>query len=193
MPSTHRLIRRASPFAVLSILALAAMAFCAPRVDPVPEPRGLMLEPSPPPPILPAPVSAAPAGTPVKGLDLHALAELVAATSFREFGNSTEGTVLAHFDDLLNDRDPAQVWVVEKGALRDSSTKDLGSQGKEPPYTLLFGVTQRNDGRYQLVVKTWYDMGLFPDSRGGNEQVWQIALQDGRWVVLDRETTMNWD
>lgn len=195
-PAT-RLIRRASSFTILSVLMLAAMAYCAPAVEPVPEPQGLKLEESPAPPLLP-PVPAQAAGVPAKDLDFRALAEFVAATSFEDFGNSTEGTVLAHFDDLDKDRDPAHVWVVEKGALRDGSTKDLdrafgNNKRKWPPYTLVFGVSQGEEGRYEVVVKTWYDMGLFPDSRGGMAQLWHVAKQDGGWVLVDGQTTMNWD
>jgi hypothetical protein len=36
-------------------------------------------------------------------------------------------------------------------------------------------------------------MRLFSDSRGGNAQLWQIAQKDGRWVVLDMESTLHWD
>lgn len=133
-----------------------------------------------------------------KGLDYGALAEFVATTSFEDFGNSTEGTVIARFEDMQNDRDPAQVWVYQKGALRPGSVQDFdrafgGKKQQWPPYTLVFAVTQGKKGHYEVVLKTWYDMGLLPDSRGGNEQLWQIARKDGRWVVLDMESTLHWD
>jgi hypothetical protein len=136
--------------------------------------------------------SEAQAGPAVR--DSRILAELVAATAFPDFGNSTEGTVIARVESFGRDGKPSEVWVYEKGALRKGSKQDLdrafGERRTWPPYTILFAVSDAADGKLSLEVHTWYDMGLSPDSRGGMEEIWQVGKQAGRWVVLDREVSL---
>lgn len=129
--------------------------------------------------------------------DTRPLAEFVAATALESAGRSTEGTVVARFENL-EEREPIQVWVREKGALRDGTKKDLDRafgniRRKWPPYTLLYSATPGDAGRYVVEVSIYYDMGLFPESRGGYSERWNVAHQDGRWLLLDKETTLHWD
>src|SRR5689334_555490 len=91
---------------------------------------------------------------PVLGdLDYRALAELVAATAFPSFGNSTEGTVIARVASFDGGK-PSEIWVHEKGALRKGSEKDLdrsfGERRSWPPYTILFAVSDAADGKLSL-------------------------------------------
>lgn len=128
-----------------------------------------------------------------RDLDYRALAELVAATAFPSFGNSTEGTVIARVASFDGGK-PYEIWVHEKGALRKGSEKDLdrsfGERRSWPPYTILFAVSDSADGKLNLEVHTWYDMGLTPESRGGMQEVWQVGRKAGRWVVLDQDVTL---
>jgi len=139
------------------------------------------------------PVCEAETGIP----DEQGLADLVAKTAFQSFGKSTEGTVVAWFASS-EEREPIRIWVHEKGALREGSRKDLdrafgNNRKKWPPYTLLYTVSPGAAGTYEVEIRIYYDMGLFEDSRGGYSEVWKIARQEGRWVVLAQETTMHWD
>ena len=124
-------------------------------------------------------------------------AELVAATALSSAGKSTEGTVVARFEDKEKG-EPVQVWIWEKKTLRDGSKKDLerafgNNRRKWPPYTVLYSVSPGDAGRYEVEVSIYYDMGLLPDSRGGYSERWTVAHQTGGWVVLDKETTLHWD
>jgi hypothetical protein len=129
-----------------------------------------------------------------RNLDYRTLAELVAATAFPSFGNSTEGTVIARVESFEDGGKPSEIWVHEKGALRKGSEKDLdrsfGERRSWPPYTILFAVSEGTGGKLSLEVHTWYDMGLTPESRGGMEEVWQVGRKAGRWVVLDQDVTL---
>src|SRR6185295_13539545 len=62
-------------------------------------------------------LAAAPPATRPAAFDEQAIAELVAATSFKDFGRSTEGTVLARFERPEHKK-LLRVWVAEKGTLR---------------------------------------------------------------------------
>jgi hypothetical protein len=129
--------------------------------------------------------------------DDRGLADLVVATAFQSFGRSTEGTVVARFEKP-GEREPARVWVHEKGALREGSRKDLDrafgkDRKKWPAYTLLYTVSPGAAGGYELELSIYYDMGITPESRGGYSEVWRVAHQEGRWVVLAKETTLHWD
>ncbi|MES1240488.1 MAG: hypothetical protein ABUT39_02615 [Acidobacteriota bacterium] len=141
---------------------------------------------------------AAQAEPKVRDLDYRALAELVAATAFPHFGNSTEGTVIARVESFEHEGKTFEVWVHENGALRKGSEKDLdrsfGTNRRNwPPYTILFAVSDGADGKLSMEVRTWYDMGLTPESRGGMQEVWKIGKRAGRWVVLGKETTLHVD
>jgi hypothetical protein len=129
--------------------------------------------------------------------DDQGLAEVVVTTAFEGFQRSIEGTVVARFENLEK-REPVRIWVREKGVLREGSRKDLdrafgNDRKKWPPYTLLYTVTPGAAGRYEVEIRIYYDMGLIPESRGGYSERWKVARQKGRWVVLSKETTMNWD
>jgi hypothetical protein len=129
--------------------------------------------------------------------DDQGLAELVATTAFKDFQRSTEGSVVARFENR-EQREPVRVWVREKGVLREGSRKDLDrafgkDRKKWPPYTLLYAVSPGATGRYELEISIYYDMGLSPESRGGYSEQWKVACQEGRWVFLSKETTMHWD
>jgi hypothetical protein len=124
------------------------------------------------------------------------LAELVITEGSEGLGNSTEGTVIARFANF-DASDPIGIWTYEKGALREAGSRRLdeafgNNRSKWPNYTLLFATAPGKEGRL-LEVKTWYDMGLFPDSRGGNAETWTLERREGRWVVIDRETILHWD
>ncbi|HVR97580.1 MAG TPA: hypothetical protein VMW27_13260 [Thermoanaerobaculia bacterium] len=157
--------------AVLSLLVLTAVVGCASS-----QPAAVVLMP---------------------GAEDLELAELVLKESSGSFGNSTEGTVIARFADF-EASNPLGVWTYEKGALHAVGTQRLDEafgdkRSKWPNYTLLFAAASEKEGRLLLQVKTWYDMGLFPDSRGGNAEAWTLERRDGRWVVIDKETTLHWD
>ena len=129
--------------------------------------------------------------------DEQRLAELVVATAFESFNKSTEGTVVARLDGSEK-REPVQIWVHEKGALREGSRKDLdrafGEDRKRwPPYTLLYVVSPGVSGKHEVEIRIYYDMGLLPESRGGYAERWTVAHEGGRWAVLDRKTTLHWD
>ena len=129
--------------------------------------------------------------------DDQRLAEVVVETAFRGFQRSIEGTVVARLEGLEK-REPVRIWVREKGALRDGSRRDLdrafgNDRKKWPPYTLLYAASPGAAGKYDLEIHVYYDMGLFPESRGGFSEAWKVAYQEGRWVVLAKRTTMNWD
>ena len=82
--------------------------------------------------------SAAPKGD---GIDNRVLAEIVAKESFKEFGRSPEGTVLARFRDRDNP-EPLGIWVYckEHCAMRDprSSIRQPGTtahSGRPIPFS----------------------------------------------------------
>ncbi|HXU33498.1 MAG TPA: hypothetical protein VN851_23260 [Thermoanaerobaculia bacterium] len=142
-------------------------------------------------------LAAAPPATRPAAFDEQAIAELVAATSFKDFGRSTEGTVLARFERPEHKK-LLRVWVAEKGTLRAGSTQDLdraysSDRSQWPPYTILFTITPVSPNRLTLDVHTRFDMGLTPESRGGSEETWTLTKKGGRWSVTNRETTMNID
>jgi len=142
-------------------------------------------------------LAAAPPTVRLAALDDQQIAELVAATSFKDFGRSTEGTILARFESPEKEK-PLRVWVAEKGTLRAGSTQDLdrayGSDRSQwPPYTILFTITPVSPNRLTVEVHTRFDMGLLPESRGGSEENWTLLRKGGRWSVANRETTMNID
>lgn len=149
--------------------------------------------------VLSALIFAEAQASPVLGdLDARALAELVAATTFPHFGKSTEGTVIARVQSFQVRGKPFEIWIHDKGALRKGSEKDLdrafgANRRNWPPYTILFAVSNAADGKLRMEVHTWYDMGLTPESRGGMQEVWHVAKRAGRWVVLDKKTTLHVD
>lgn len=132
-----------------------------------------------------------------QAVDDERLAEIVVTTALSGAGRSTEGTVVARFEDKEKG-EPLQVWILEKKVLRDGSKKDLerafGSNRKKwPPYTVLYTVSPGDADKYQVEVSIYYDMGLLPDSRGGFSERWTVAHENGRWTVLDQKTMMHWD
>ncbi|HEV7671980.1 MAG TPA: hypothetical protein VGS22_25940 [Thermoanaerobaculia bacterium] len=140
---------------------------------------------------------AAPAARPAT-FDEKEIAELVAATSFKDFGRSTEGTILARFEDFDRE-EPASVWIAEKGSsLRAGSAQDLdrafgSDRAKWPPYTILFTIVPVSANRLTLEVHTRFDMGLLAESRGGSVESWTLTKKGGRWSVTNHETTLNID
>lgn len=142
-------------------------------------------------------LAAAPPAARPAAFDEKAIAELVAATSFKDFGRSTDGTILARFESP-EQKKPLRVWVAEKGTLRAGSTQDLdraygSDRSKWPAYTILFTITPLSPNRLTLEVHTRFDMGLLPDSRGGSEESWTLLRKGGHWSVADRRVTMNID
>jgi hypothetical protein len=138
--------------------------------------------------------SAAPKGD---GIDNLELAELVAKESFKEFGRSAEGTVLARFHDRDNP-EPLGVWVYQGGALREAGIEKLdqalgADRGLWPPYILLFATFPEGKNKLRLEVSLRYDMGLLPDTRGGTSSTWQLERRKGRWVLIDEAVTMHYD
>jgi hypothetical protein len=115
---------------------------------------------------------AGPAAAKKGGIDGRELAELVARESFKSFGRSTEGTVVARFRDR-DTPEPLGVWVYQKGALREAGIEKLdealgADRGQWPPYTLLFAA--------------------FPEG-----STWQLERRKGRWVLVGEAVTMNID
>jgi hypothetical protein len=131
------------------------------------------------------------------GIDNRVLAEMVAKESFKEFGRSAEGTVLARFHDRDNP-EPLGVWVYQGGVLREAGSEKLdqalgADRGLWPPYTLFFATFPEGKDKLRLEVSLRYDMGLLPDTRGGTSSTWQLERRNGRWVVVDKAVTMHYD
>jgi hypothetical protein len=142
-------------------------------------------------------LAATPPAVRPAAFDDQRIAELVAATSFKDFGRSTDGTILARFESPEQE-EPLQVWVAEKGTLWAGSKQDLdrayGSDRSQwPPYTILLTIPPVSPNRLSLDVHTRFDTGLLPNSRGGSEESWTLIRKGGRWSVAKRETTMNID
>jgi hypothetical protein len=140
---------------------------------------------------------AGPAAPEKGGTDGRELAELVARESFKDFGRSTEGTVVARFRDS-KDPEPLGVWVYQGGALREAGNEKLdqalgADRGLWPPYTLLFATIPEGKNKLGLDLMVRYDMGLLPDSRGGSSSTWQLERRKGRWVLVGEAVTMNID
>ena len=138
--------------------------------------------------------STAPKGD---GIDNRVLAEIVAKESFKEFGRSAEGTVLARFRDR-DDPEPLGIWVYQQGALRDAGPEKLDQATGDnralwPPYTLFFATFPEGKNKLRLNVSVRYDMGLLPDTRGGTSSTWQLERRNGQWVVTDKDVTMHYD
>jgi hypothetical protein len=141
------------------------------------------------------PGQAAAAAGAKEGLEL---ARLVAADSFKSFGSSTEGTVLARFASR-DGKDPLGVWVYERGSVHAAERARLdrafsANRAKWPPYTLLFVTHPEGEGRLRLELSVRYDQGLGPESRGGYEETWHLRRRlqrdTGGWSVVKRETTL---
>jgi hypothetical protein len=125
------------------------------------------------------------------------LAQLVAAESFRSFGESAEGTLLSRFASRES-RDAPGVWVCEKGAVRATERKRLdralgADRSKWPPYALLFVTFPEGEGRLRLELFVRYDRGRSPQGRGGYEETWHLQRGAGKWTVVKRETPMHVD
>lgn len=100
--------------------------------------------------------SAAPKGD---GIDNRVLAEMVAKESFKEFGRSPEGTVLARFPDFDNP-EPLGIWVYLQGALRDAGPENLdqatgSNRALWPPYTLFFSRERTSSVSMSRLGTTW--------------------------------------
>lgn len=140
---------------------------------------------------------AGPAAPEKGGIDGRELAELVARESFKSFGKSTEGTVVARFRDR-DTPEPLGVWVYQRGALRESEIEKLdqalgADRGLWPPYTLLFATFPESKNKLRLELTVRYDMGLLPDSRSGSSSTWQLERREGRWELVSKAVTMNFD
>ena len=138
--------------------------------------------------------SKAPKGSGINGREL---ADLVATESFKGFGRSTEGTVIARFADRDNP-EPLGIWVYERGALHEAGSEKLdqalgADRGLWPPYTLLFAAFPEGKNKLRLEVSVRYDLGLLPDSRGGNSSTWHLKRRHGRWELVDEAVTMHYD
>ena len=130
-------------------------------------------------------------------IDERALAQLVVDTSFKSFGRSTEGSVVAHMAGVES-REPISVWVYRGGALEPAAMEDLdrglfGPRKDWPPYVLVYVVERLSAERLSLELWVRYDMGLTEESRGGYAEKWTLEHREGRWVVADTETTLHWD
>lgn len=127
-------------------------------------------------------------------IESRELAQIVARESFKDFGKSTEGTVLARFSTRDNP-EPLGVWVYRKGVLHDAGSEELSQAlGADrqlwPPYTLLFRTFPEGKDKLRLEVSVRYDMGLLPDSRGGFSSTWKLERRQGRWVLVDRKVDL---
>jgi hypothetical protein len=58
---------------------------------------------------------------------------------------------------------------------------------------LFFAPFPEGKNKLRLEVSMRYDMGLLPDTRGGTSSTWQLERRNGRWVVVDKAVTMNYD
>src|SRR5690349_10736297 len=150
-------------------------------------------------PILLTATAASGAGTASEKdrMESRELAELVARESFKDFGKSTEGTVVARFSKRENP-EPLGVWVYRKGALHEAGSEELArALGADrrlwPPYTLLFATSPEGKDKLRLEVSLRYDMGLLPDSRGGTSSTWKLERRRGRWVLVDRKVDLHID
>ncbi len=91
-----------------------------------------------------------------------------------------------------------QVWRYQQGQLiaedTDSFFKALrGNRSDWPSFTYYFAFDSVTVDEASVDVITMYNMGLMPDSRGGNAQKWTFEKQANTWSVSTRQPYSFWD
>ncbi len=112
-----------------------------------------------------------------------------------------EEAIVAHVVSTKADRQtipPLRVWRYTQGELVEESVealeKALGSNRSDwPSFTFIFMFESVASGHATIDVHTHYNMGLSPNSRGGNAQRWELENRSGEWVVTRKEPYMFWD
>jgi hypothetical protein len=130
------------------------------------------------------------------------MAQAIIDDTLEQSGRSPEGSFVAHVTDLsFEDKSvsPLRIWKYEQGHLitggQEAFQQALFSKQSSdwPPFVFLFAFTSLTPDETDVEVRTYYDMGLRPDSRGGNAAVWKLKKQHDQWTVLSKEHTIFWD
>lgn len=112
---------------------------------------------------------------------------------------SPSGGVIAHLTDLSGEpREAIGIWAIQLGEPLKGDVEDLqrafsDDRSQWPPKTFLFAVELFKEYEAVITVKTYYDMGITPKSRGGNERVWTFRKDIKGWKVVKTETIVLWD
>lgn len=94
---------------------------------------------------------------------------------------------------------PQRIWKYEQGQIvngdRDAFLEALTSSNPEdwPPFLFLFAYVSETSDSATVDVHTYYDMGLLPDSRGGNAATWELQKSGNQWTVTSKEPYLAWD
>lgn len=94
---------------------------------------------------------------------------------------------------------PQRIWKYEQGQIvngdRDAFLKAFTSSNPEnwPPFLFLFAYVSETSDSAVVDVHTYYDMGLLPDSRGGNAATWELERSGNQWTVTSKELYLAWD
>jgi len=112
---------------------------------------------------------------------------------------SPGGGVIAYVKKLYSDNIKAhRIWEIEtshykKGKMEDLQKAFSKDSSDWPPKTFLFVIESYNDFEIVFRVATYYDKGLSPRSRGGNESLWTWRKQPDGWKLIKKETSIHWD
>jgi len=130
------------------------------------------------------------------------MAQAIIDDQLAHSSRSLEGTFVAHVTESgLQDESvsPLRIWKYEQGHLVDGELdafrRAMSSKQPSdwPPFVFLFVFKSVTPDSAAIDVHTYYDMGLMPDSRGGNAAIWELEKQQGRWTVVSKEPYLFWD
>ena len=116
--------------------------------------------------------------------------------------SSPEGVYVAHVISTSASREsvsPLRIWKYEQGRLVDGDRDTFllaltSSQTSDwPPFVFLFAFSSETPDYAVADVRTYYDMGIMPGSRGGNAATWELEKQDDQWTVVSKALYLFWD
>lgn len=148
-------------------------------------------------------------GKPVNAVS-DALQDMVARMIISEeigetsYGHNSQTAVLAYVTSTETEDEPfsmIRIWQYSQGRRKqiveedsDVFEKALGNDRSEwPRHTFVFSIKLETSNRMIVDLHTYYDMGIMPDSRGGNAQKWKLEKKSGNWVLTGKKRYMFWD
>ncbi len=110
------------------------------------------------------------------------IGQLIASSSEEGGNSSSDGAIVVYqwpSEQIAEPGTPKYAWRVRGGKLQPTSYRIMQdafgtNRAKWPPNTICFAVTETEDGRADVTVDTFYDMGITPTSRGGNSVRWEV-------------------
>jgi hypothetical protein len=126
--------------------------------------------------------------------DTASLEDAILQTIIANGGLEEDLAIIAQIDE---DETVVKVWRYESGQFEVVDAQlyydAMGSdRSKWPPDTFRFSIISQSDDYAEVEVLNFYDMGISPDSRGGNGSTvtlqWSGQSWDPEW-----DTSSNWD